>query len=292
MATPRCSQFFCGFSGQTLVDDMTAAGFNVIFTSLPIMLFSVLDRQVGDTSYMAYPQTYNKRSMLGTLSFWRRAILHGVLDGVCSFAVPYLAVNNTDGMSRGGLYCLSKTCFFALLGTVTLEVIMMTKYWTWLFAVVIAASYLLAYAFVLVFPLIGILMGWPDPAQQGIAATLFSSPSFYLTILAANMSTMGFRMYVFWMRSLVKPSDTEIVAAREKQPCPWSELSRQTRDRLAGLSMHVVDCPEAVGNAEPGPSGNVGKPCATPQHKAVPTAQAGWKDTEMNRPSSSSALLP
>ncbi len=39
-------QFYCGFSGQAMVDDITAAAFNVLFTSWPILLFAVLDRPV------------------------------------------------------------------------------------------------------------------------------------------------------------------------------------------------------------------------------------------------------
>ena len=41
-----CVQFYNGFSGQAMVDDISAAAFNVIFTSVPILLFAVLDRPV------------------------------------------------------------------------------------------------------------------------------------------------------------------------------------------------------------------------------------------------------
>ena len=43
-------QFYCGYSGQSLVDGISAAAFNVVFTSLPILLYSVLDRPVHDTN--------------------------------------------------------------------------------------------------------------------------------------------------------------------------------------------------------------------------------------------------
>lgn len=39
-------------SGQALVDDISAAMFNVVFTSLPILLFSVLDRVLDDRLLM------------------------------------------------------------------------------------------------------------------------------------------------------------------------------------------------------------------------------------------------
>ncbi len=50
-------QFYNGFSGQALVDDISAAAFNVVFTSLPILLFAVLDRPVINfSSLIQYPQ--------------------------------------------------------------------------------------------------------------------------------------------------------------------------------------------------------------------------------------------
>lgn len=50
-------QFYAGFSGQALVDSITAAVFNVVFTALPILLFSILDRPVKNLKALVrYPQ--------------------------------------------------------------------------------------------------------------------------------------------------------------------------------------------------------------------------------------------
>lgn len=50
-------QFYNGFSGQALVDGISAAAYNVVFTSVPILLFAVLDRPVIHfSSLIRYPQ--------------------------------------------------------------------------------------------------------------------------------------------------------------------------------------------------------------------------------------------
>ena len=58
--SPPCArppQFYNGFSGQALVDSITAAVFNVVFTSLPILLFSILDRPVKNLrALIRYPR--------------------------------------------------------------------------------------------------------------------------------------------------------------------------------------------------------------------------------------------
>ncbi len=56
-------QFYNGFSGQALVDSITAAVFNVVFTSLPILLFSILDRPVKNLrALVRYPQVHALRA--------------------------------------------------------------------------------------------------------------------------------------------------------------------------------------------------------------------------------------
>jgi hypothetical protein len=190
---------------------------------------------------MAYPETYNRQSFLGTLSFWRRGILHGIVDGAVTFAIPYLAINPTDANSVAGLYCLGKTCFLAMLGTVTLEIMLLTRYWTWPMTIIAALSYLLAYVFVFIYPMVMEFMDWPDPAQMGVSPAIMSRPSTYLVILSVNFSTLGFRLFSSWFKALSYPADMDVLAAREKLDKPWAEVGWQTRKRLAGLGVHFQD---------------------------------------------------
>ena len=51
--------------GQALVDGVTAACYNVIFTSVPILIFAVLDRPVRHfATLMRYPQVWHPRNPL------------------------------------------------------------------------------------------------------------------------------------------------------------------------------------------------------------------------------------
>ena len=51
--------------------------------------------------------------------------------------------------------CALQIAFVALLGTVTLEVALVARYWTWLFGVLTVLSYVLVYPFMVIFPLAG-----------------------------------------------------------------------------------------------------------------------------------------
>lgn len=69
-------QIFNGFSGQTLVDDISAAVYNVIFTSLPILFFSLLDQPCKFETMQRFPRTYNKSQGLSISIFWKTGVLH------------------------------------------------------------------------------------------------------------------------------------------------------------------------------------------------------------------------
>jgi phospholipid-transporting ATPase len=69
-------QIYNGFSGQTLVDDVSAAVYNVIFTSLPILFFSLLDQPCKFETLEEHPRTYNSSRGLSTPTFWKTGVLH------------------------------------------------------------------------------------------------------------------------------------------------------------------------------------------------------------------------
>jgi phospholipid-transporting ATPase len=90
-------QMYNGFSGQTLVDDISAAVYNVIFTSLPILLFSLLDRPCYSFhTFLKHPRTYNKSLGLSIGIFWK-SVLH--VRSPCSWQTG-LGIRTCDGCSK------------------------------------------------------------------------------------------------------------------------------------------------------------------------------------------------
>ncbi|NXH22469.1 AT10B ATPase, partial [Bucco capensis] len=51
-------QFFCGFSGSTMIDYWQMIFFNLFFTSMPPLLFGVLDRDVSAETLLGLPELY------------------------------------------------------------------------------------------------------------------------------------------------------------------------------------------------------------------------------------------
>ena len=72
------------FSGQTFYEPYIYQFYNIIFTSLPIIYFSVFIFQYDKAYYLSHPETYIlglKRQSFGTRIFWVWMV-YGALQGL------------------------------------------------------------------------------------------------------------------------------------------------------------------------------------------------------------------
>lgn len=233
-------QFYAGFSGQALVDSITAAVFNVVFTALPILLFSILDRPVKNLKALVrYPQMYNKRGShsLTTLTFWKTGVLMGAVHGAVCFFIPYYSLATSGRSNITDVYSLGKVAFVALLGTVTLEVALVARYWTWLFGILTVISYALVYPYLVVFPLLEMAFSYYDPANIGVSDQVLSSATFWFVILVCYIITFGSRYLERTAKWAFKPQDSCILSEKERKDGLMRDLSAPTRKRLSELGV-------------------------------------------------------
>ena len=126
-----------------MIDDISAAMYNVVFTSMPILLFSVLDRPMGSSTLMRFPQMYNHSDSLSTAVFWKTGVLQGLIDGAICFFIPLYSVSASGPEAIDGAWAVGKIIYVAILGAVTLEAGLVARYWTFLFFLFVFLSYFL-----------------------------------------------------------------------------------------------------------------------------------------------------
>ena len=51
-------QFYCGFSGTTVIDVWLVIFFNLFYTSVPPIMFGIMDRDVSAETLMGLPELY------------------------------------------------------------------------------------------------------------------------------------------------------------------------------------------------------------------------------------------
>ena len=128
----------------------------------------------------------------------------------------------------------------ALLGTVTLEVALVARYWTWVFFWFVVLSYVLVYPYMVIFPLLELAVGYYDPANVGVAYQVLASPSFWFIIILCYMITFGARFAERTWLWTFRPHDTMILTekeavARAKGETFFSEVSGASKKRLMAL---------------------------------------------------------
>ncbi|KAM4608383.1 phospholipid-transporting ATPase IH-like [Polymixia lowei] len=188
-------QFFCGFSQQPLYDTAYLTLYNISFTSLPILLYSLVEKHVTMETLKRDPSLYRdiaKNSLLRWPVFLYWTCL-GVFDAVVFFFGAYFLFDNTTFTSNGqmfGNWTFGTLVFTVLVFTVTLKLALDTHHWTWINHFVIWGSLL----FYVIFSLLWGGIIWPFLNYQRMyyvfMQMLSSGPAWLSIILLITVSLL------------------------------------------------------------------------------------------------------
>uniref|UniRef100_A0AAY4EPR5 P-type phospholipid transporter n=1 Tax=Denticeps clupeoides TaxID=299321 RepID=A0AAY4EPR5_9TELE len=131
-------QFFCLFSQQTLYDSVYLTLYNICFTSLPILVYSLFEQLVHPHVLQSKPALYRDISKNSMLSF--KTFLYWTLLGFCHafvffFGSYILMGEDTSLMGNGqmfGNWTFGTLVFTVMVITVTLKLALETHFWTWI----------------------------------------------------------------------------------------------------------------------------------------------------------------
>uniref|UniRef100_A0A3P9P581 Phospholipid-transporting ATPase n=1 Tax=Poecilia reticulata TaxID=8081 RepID=A0A3P9P581_POERE len=211
-------QFFCGFSQQPLYDTAYLTLYNISFTSLPILLYSLMEQHINMDILKKEPTLYRdiaKNSLLTWPIFIYWTVL-GVYDAIVMFFGAYFLFDNTTFTSNGqmfGNWTFGTLVFTVLVFTVTFKLALDTHYWTWINHFVIWGSLV----FFVVFSLLWGGIIWPFLNYQRMyyvfMQMLSSGPAWLSIILLITASLLpDVVKKVFW-RALW-PTTTERIQVR------------------------------------------------------------------------------
>lgn len=182
-----------GWSGYAFFDSLTRRGYNLIFTSAPIIVMCVLDQDVYAPGLLKYPQLYRDCQNDTSFNLWvfGKWIAWGIFDSLICYYFPRLAnwgeINIFDSTGKSaGLEMLALTSYTLLIVIANLRLAFHCKYWTSLhyiiFILSIASWYALAiwvsevYAF--------------SADLYGVIAELYGSPAYWLITLLGTVTCL------------------------------------------------------------------------------------------------------
>uniref|UniRef100_A0A8C7UBS2 Phospholipid-transporting ATPase n=1 Tax=Oncorhynchus mykiss TaxID=8022 RepID=A0A8C7UBS2_ONCMY len=152
-------QFFCGFSQQPLYDTAYLTLYNISFTSLPILLYSLIEKHINDIIPTQKKRDVAKNALLRWPVFLYWTCL-GLFNACIFFFGAYFLFDNTTFTSNGqmfGNWTFGTLVFTVLVFTVTLKLALDTHHWTWINHFVIWGSLL----FYVIFSLLWGGIIWP-----------------------------------------------------------------------------------------------------------------------------------
>lgn len=170
-------QFFCGFSGSTMIDYWQLIFFNLFFTSLPPLVFGVLDKDISMETLLALPELYKSgqnSECYNLLTFWI-SMADAFYQSLVCFFIPYLTYKDSDI----DVFTFGTPINTISLATILLHQAMEMKTWTIIHGLVLAGSFLMYFAVSLAYNAICVTCNSPTNPYWVMEGQL-SDPTFYL----------------------------------------------------------------------------------------------------------------
>jgi phospholipid-translocating ATPase len=151
--------FYNNFSGQTIIDDWFIIFFNLIFTSIPLGVRGVLDLDLKDDdgiliykleSFIYFDNVKNLK-----FNFWNFSLelIKGILQSGFNFFICINIVNSAIDKNGylGCLWFISVNLFSNIILIVTIDLIVFTKYHTFLnFGLIFITTFFLYFLFIVI----------------------------------------------------------------------------------------------------------------------------------------------
>lgn len=181
-------QFYCLFSQQTLYDSVYLTLYNICFTSLPILIYSLLEQHVDPHVLQSKPTLYrdiskNRQLSIKTFLYW--TILGFSHAFIFFFGSYFLMGKDISLLGNGqmfGNWTFGTLVFTVMVITVTVKMALETHFWTWINHLVTWGSIIFYFVFSLFYG--GIL--WPFSDSQNMYFVFFqllSSGSVWFAII-------------------------------------------------------------------------------------------------------------
>ncbi|XP_062250513.1 phospholipid-transporting ATPase VB isoform X2 [Platichthys flesus] len=196
-------QFYCGFSGMAMIDYWLMIFFNLFFTSVPPVMFGIMDKDISAEMLMGVPELY--RTGQGTGDYNRKTFWISILDAfyqslVCFF-IPYLAYQDSDIDVFTFGTPLNTISLFTILLHLSIEI----KTWTLVHWVVMLGSVAAYFIVTLAYSAICITCN-PPSNPYWILQSQMADPMFYLVCIITTVVALLPRYVFHVLRNSIAPS--------------------------------------------------------------------------------------
>uniref|UniRef100_A0A2K6UJF6 Phospholipid-transporting ATPase n=1 Tax=Saimiri boliviensis boliviensis TaxID=39432 RepID=A0A2K6UJF6_SAIBB len=234
--------FFNGYSAQTAYEDWFITLYNVLYSSLPVLLMGLLDQDVSDKLSLRFPGLYvvGQRDLLFNYKRFFISLLHGVLTSMILFFIPlgaYLQTVGQDGEAPSDYQSFAVTMASALVITVNFQIGLDTSYWTFVNAFSIFGSIALYFGIMFDFHSAGIHVLFPSAFQfTGTASNALRQPYIWLTIILTVAVCLLPVVAIRFLSMTIWPSESDKIQKHRKRLKAEEQWQRRQQVFRRGVS--------------------------------------------------------
>ncbi|XP_053912052.1 phospholipid-transporting ATPase VA isoform X1 [Cuculus canorus] len=215
-------QFYCGFSGSSMIDQWYLIFFNLLFSSLPQLITGVLDKDVPAEMLIAVPQLYKSGQNMEEYQphmFWMNMI-DAMYQSLVCFFIPYFTYYD----SEVDIFSWGTPITTIALFTIILHLAIETKTWTFLHWSSCIFSILLFFFVALVYNA-SCPVCHPPSNPYWTMERLMGDPMFYLTCIISPVIALLPRFLYRTLQGTLFPTQLQL-------GCQLSKLSPEIRTQL------------------------------------------------------------
>ncbi|XP_019387290.1 PREDICTED: phospholipid-transporting ATPase IC [Crocodylus porosus] len=215
--------FFNGFSAQTAYEDWFITLYNVLYSSLPVLLVGLLDQDVSDKLSLRFPGLYisGQKDLLFNYKKFFVSLIHGIITSLIIFFIPYGAYLQTmgqDGEAPSDYQSFAVTTASSLVIAVNFQIGLDTSYWTFVNAFSIFGSIALYFGIMFDLHSAGIHVLFPSGFQfTGTAPNALRQPYLWLTIILSVAVCLLPVIALRFLSMTIWPSESDKIQKNRKK---------------------------------------------------------------------------
>uniref|UniRef100_A0A8C8BZ73 Phospholipid-transporting ATPase n=1 Tax=Oncorhynchus tshawytscha TaxID=74940 RepID=A0A8C8BZ73_ONCTS len=231
--------FFSGFSAQVAYEDWFITLYNVMYSSLPVLLVGLLDQDVNDKLSRKFPKLYlpGQQGALFNYKNFFISLFHGIFTSLVIFFIPYGAFLQTmgqNGEAPSDYQSLAVVMASSLIFTVNMQISLETSYWTFVNCFAVLCSIAIYFGIMFDIHSAGIHVIFPSTFTfTGVASNALRQPYLWLTIILTVGITLLPVICIQFLYKTIWPSVADNVRPAEEKSTPFQRGRRSRRSAYA-----------------------------------------------------------
>ena len=204
--------FISDYSGQSVFNSSLIVGYNIGFTTLPILVLGVFDEDMLSSKILDFPELYSE-GLTQVLFNWKKMLFYMFLAFIDGILIPiFFIYNKFDILNEQGMnqdQTLLGTCMYiAVVFAVLIQIALDTFCYSWLYI----ASHLLSILVLAVYLIFVSLVPLASGDMLGAGSEIIASPTMLLSLFFIPLILLSIHLSYTQYQSIFRPGPHETVS--------------------------------------------------------------------------------